>query len=495
MPSTAFKDTQDTQLGRGITRLTTDKKDLSGAYLLREGLDAFAARMVLADAAERSLDIQYYIWHNDAVGKLFAGAVLRAAERGVRVRVLLDDIQLEGLDRELAALDSHPNIEIRIFNPFVLRQARVLEMIFSFSRINRRMHNKSFTADSQITIVGGRNIGDEYYDFHKEVNFDDLDILTIGPVVEEVSDAFDQYWNSEFAIPVAGFIKKVSQLDLGQLRTSLAGHDAKMQVSEYMKAVRESVFLVSLNKKTLPIAWGKAYVVYDEPEKINHDSQDTRTHLSRKVAPFVNDSHSELILISPYFIPGENALARLQKLIARDVRVRVLTNSLASTDVSIVYAGYMPYRVPLLQAGVELYESKPSNNIPRKRKKYKLGSSSRASLHTKLYIFDRQKIFVGSYNLDPRSSKLNTELGIVFENEKLAETLALWWDEHIDAWAYKLVLAEEHGTEEDEETEYSIEWLAEENGKQQRYKVEPHAGFWRRFGIDFMSILPIEDQL
>lgn len=493
IPSTAYTDTEDTQLGRSIAEISKDKNNLSGAYLLNEGLEAFAARMVLADAAERSLDIQYYIWRNDAVGKLMASSVLRAAERGVRVRLLLDDINLEGLDEELSALDSHSNIEIRIFNPFILRQIRQLEMIMTFSRINRRMHNKSFTVDNQVTIVGGRNIGDEYYDYNKDVNFNDMDILAIGPVVNEVSVAFDKYWNSEFAIPVARLVSKISETDLKELRSSLAEHALRMQKSEYIKAVAHSIFLKSLQNKTLPIYWGKASVVYDEPEKIHDDLEDSGMRLSKKAAPFINDMRSELILISPYFIPGDEGMTKLRELVDHKIRIRVLTNSLASTDVSLVYANYKPYQLPLLQAGVELYESKPVTNISNENKKIKFGSSSRASLHTKLYIFDRKKLFVGSYNLDPRSSNINTELGIIFENDSLAGEIAQWWDKNIEDWSYKLVVVDDKTN--GDQIDQHIEWTAIEQGVIQRYAVEPKTSIWRRLGVYFMSILPVESFL
>lgn len=493
-PSSAYSDTENTRLGRSISQISKDKNNLSGAYLLNEGLDAFAARMVLADAAERSLDLQYYIWRNDTVGKLMASRVLHAAERGVRVRLLLDDINLEGLDDELSALNSHSNIEVRIFNPFLLRQIRQLEMVLTFSRINRRMHNKSFIADNQVTIVGGRNIGDEYYDYNKDVNFDDLDILTVGPVVNEISVAFDKYWNSEFSIPVDSLISKLSKTDLYALRSSLAQHQSRMQQSEYIKAVDNSVFLKSLQNKSLSLYWGKASVIYDEPEKIHANLENYGLHLSKKAAPLVNNTKSELILISPYFIPGNEGMASLQELLDRKIRIRVLTNSLASTDVSLVYANYKPYQLPLLQAGVELYESRPVNSSSKVEKKRMFGSSSRASLHTKLYIFDRKKLFVGSYNLDPRSSRLNTELGIVFENDTLAEEIAYWWDEYIDDWSYKLVVANDTRNFDGQSEPY-IKWMEKKQSQLQRYEVEPQTSVWRRLGVFFMSILPIESFL
>ena len=395
----------------------------------------------------------------------------------------------------LAAMDSHPNIEIRVFNPFTLRYMRGLEMLFSFTRINRRMHNKSITADNLVTIVGGRNIGDEYYDINKNVNFSDLDVITFGPVVDDVSTAFDKYWNYKSSIPVAALTAKASTDQLKYLRNALNFFDESMQKSEYVQAVRESTFLQNLTNQNLPFSWGKAYAIYDEPEKANPNIHDYQSYLTSKAKPHLFDTQSELILISPYYIPREQRMTKFKELTVRGVRVRILTNSLASTDVSIVYAGYKPYRIPLLRAGIELYESMPANNVSKQQKKHSFGGSSRASLHTKLYILDRKKIFVGSYNFDPRSLNINTELGILFENKELAEEIAQWWDNHVDSWAYKLNLVEEESMEENDESEYGIEWITTENGKEQRYTVEPHTSFWRRFGVDFMSILPIEDQL
>jgi putative cardiolipin synthase len=492
--------TGDTLLGKTVSKLSEGKGSLSGFSPLADGLDAFAARAQLTMLAERSIDVQYYIWHADDVGNLLSAALIKAAERGVRIRVLIDDVGLGAPDEGLFAVDAHPNIEIRLFNPVVNRGMRMLESVFSFSRINRRMHNKSFTVDNQITIVGGRNVGNEYYSADPDVNFNDFDVLAAGPVVQEVSGSFDKYWNSEFAIPVTEIIKD-GGIPLAQVLEKVRKVESGLGASPYIQAVKSGEFAAHVKNHSLPLYWGEAHVVYDDPEKLRHSTDQKQTHLLTRLNPLIGKIEKEFIIVSPYFIPGKKAVADMGALIKQGVSVKILTNSLAATDVGAVYSGYANYRIPLLQAGTELYEAKPDPEFlkqPKQKTKTHFGSSSRASLHSKVYIFDRKKVFVGSLNLDPRSVDINTELGILFENHEFAGRLGGVWDSQIKDFGYQLTLQKEQAWPDEswDTTETAtLLWLEHLESQIKTYDVEPHTGFWRSFGITFLGILPIEHQL
>lgn len=496
--STVITDTADTDLGGAVARLSEKQGSKSGFSALVNGLDAFAARVFLSRTAERSIDVQYYIWHNDDVGNLFAVELIKAAERGVRIRVLIDDVGLAATDEGLVSANAHPNIEIRLFNPVINRSWRMVESVFSFSRINRRMHNKSFTVDNQVTIVGGRNVGNEYYDADPDVNFSDFDVLAVGPVVQEVSGSFDKYWNSKFSIPVTEIIN-IPARPVEELLKSTVEISEEYKSSPYVKALKKTDFIDHIKNGTLPLFWGEAHVVYDEPEKLKQSIANKDYNLLTKLNPLIGDIRKEFIIISPYFIPGKDGVEKVASLVDQGVSVKVLTNSLASTDVGIVYGSYSKYRIPLLVAGAELYEAKPDPKMlrkPKKKTKTHFGSSSQSSLHSKVYTFDGKKVFVGSLNLDPRSVDINTEIGILFENEEFAERIADWWDREIKIHAYELqVLIEEIDDDWEIKKEKSLVWLEHSNSGVKKHIVEPYVGFWRRLGVSFLAMLPIESQL
>ena len=488
--SFSFQDTNNTQLGKTIQPLVKNQGSKSGLLPLAGGVDAFTARYILANAAERSIDAQYYIWHADLTGKLLVHALLEAADRGVRVRLLLDDINMAGKDSALVSLHTHPNISIRLFNPFANRSFRAMDIITDFSRINRRMHNKSFTIDNQATIVGGRNIGDEYFDANPTADIQDFDFLAIGDAVNEVSSQFDKYWNSKFAIPIDALDADGDGETIDSLKQKLDKHVAQISNTIYVDAIKQSELLNNVKGKKLKLFWDEAKVLYDEPEKIELSEDDVTTHLRSKLDPLIAGTQQEVMIISPYFIPGDKGVKRAEEAEKRGLKFRVLTNSLASTDVPMVYSSYSNYRIPLLKAGVELYEMKPTYRSKQKAKL--MDVSSRASLHSKVYIFDRKHIFVGSYNLDPRSTKINTEMGIYVSNTKLAEHFAQWWERSVNQLAYKLVLEYPDGKQNGDP---ELVWLDLAHDPVKRYDEEPKVGSWEKFKNDFLSILPIEGQL
>jgi len=427
--------------------------------------------VLLARAAERSLDVQYYIWHADTSGGLLAHELWQAAERGVRVRLLLDDNNTRGADEAIAALDAHPNIEVRLFNPYANRGFRLGELATDFARVNRRMHNKSFTADNQAAIVGGRNVGDEYFGAESAVAFADLDVLAVGAVVPEVSAAFDAYWNSESAYPAASLISAPPR------RTPAEKIEERPDAARYLQAVRATPLVQMLLSGSLPLEWAHARLVQDDPAKVLQPPERTELHLLPRLEAAMGKPLKEVDLVSPYFVPTKEGSAALCTLAERGVQVRVLTNSLAATDVAPVHAGYAKYREPLLRAGVRLYELKPSIEKEAKGKDRAAGGSD-ASLHAKTFALDRERIFVGSFNFDPRSARLNTEMGIVVESPALAARLSQALDRDISNIAYEVRLSSDGG----------MEWIEGDA----RYTSEPGAGMLRRLWIDFLSILPIE---
>jgi putative cardiolipin synthase len=487
--SFAYTDTQNTYLGQAGDREKSDNPDKSGFILLGNGLDAFVARAVLAHTAQRSIDAQYYLFHNDLTGKLFMDQLVKAADRGVRVRLLVDDMGLEGRDRGAMALDLHPKIKVRIFNPFSRKAGRTLQFVTGFGTKTRRMHNKSFTVDNQVTILGGRNIGDEYFDAQPDLAFADLDVLAMGPVVNQVSASFDRYWNHELAYPALTLMNKPpTPEEVTQKRQKLNEFIALQKDSPYLQALKNSNLAKKLKANQETYHWGDAAVISDAPEKITQDRSKTQLHMAPQLVPYLEAIDKELIIFSPYFVPGNQGVAFLTGLAARGIRVRILTNSLASTDVGIVHAGYAKYRKALLRGGVEIHEMNKKLTREQRHDKKGVMGSSKASLHAKSFIFDRSRVFIGSLNLDPRSVIENTEIGVVFTSNEIAAGMADWFDQNIDKIAFQLELSKGPGKEK-------ILWHGLENGKPKTFTVEPHTGFWRRFGIGLMGILPIESQL
>jgi len=488
--SLAYTDTADTTFGKGAGTLTAAHPDQSGFHLLGNGLDAFVARAVLTHYAERSIDVQYYLYHSDLVGRLFTDLLLKAADRGVRVRLLVDDMDLAERDLGAAAMDSHPNIEVRIFNPFSRNTGRLTQFVTRMGSVTRRMHNKSFTVDNQAAILGGRNIGDEYFDADPHLAFADLDVMAIGPVVKQVSSAFDLYWNSELAYPATALRgKPVTKAEYEALRWQLDDFVAQQADSAYLAALRNSNLAKKIREKRVAYDWGAGNVLYDRPEKILQDIDQKETHLSTQINPLFKGVQKELVIFSPYFVPGKPGTKALVALAQRGVQVRILTNSLASNDVGIVHSGYAKYRKALLRGGVELYEMNKQLTRQQREAKKGAGGSSKASLHAKSFVFDRQEVFIGSLNLDPRAVVHNTEIGVVIESPKIGADMAAVFEQVVQGSAFRLELVKNANGSE------GIRWHGMVEGEQKTFDVDPYTGFWRRLGIGLMGLLPIESQL
>jgi len=483
--STAMKGNQGTVLAAAVRPQVAAHRGLSGLHSLPDGPEALAARLALADAAQRSLDVQYFIWNQDLAGKVLLEHLFRAADRGVRVRLLLDDLGTMPSDANLLAIDSHPNIELRMFNPVAMRSPRLLGMILDFGRINRRMHNKSFTADGQFAIVGGRNIGDEYFGANEAINFADLDVVLIGPVVKEVSDEFDLYWNNQSSIPINTLGRQdTTPEQFAAKRAALVEYHTAAERSGYAKAVRDCEFARQLRHRNVSYFWGPATIVMDNPDKVTMSSARTETHLAPQLRQVFNATKRELFLVSPYFVPGKQGVELLAGVRRRGARVVVITNSLASTDGVPVHSKYQGYRKPLLEAGVELYEMKPIPGTLQGRGLSSLrgpAGSSTAGLHAKTFTFDRQVGFIGSFNLDPRSSKLNTEMGVLFHCPALAKRLPENTGRNLEHNAYRVELVG-----------HRLEWVTREGDQKVRYYSEPETSLWKRVKAQMISWLPIE---
>lgn len=498
-PSSALQDPSGTRLGEQIAPQLIQRPGQSGFIPLERGLDAFVARAALAEAAQRTLDLQYYIVRGDTSGRLLLSQVFAAAERGVRVRLLLDDWTLADADEALAQLDAHPLIEIRLFNPTAnrgwLSLSRWFEIIGDFARINRRMHNKAWIADNSAGIIGGRNLGDEYFEASPDLEFADLDLLFIGPAVREASASFDRYWNSEFAVPLSAFLRVAPGVQQRlALQEQFAQERQRAAGTPFVKSLERSPLAMAVRQGSLPFVWAPAKVLADDPAKLALPEDDPALKQAKRgllltgqldaIAPKVMH---ELLVVSPYFVPGESGVASLAALSAAGVRVRVLTNSLASNDVVPTQAGYARYRRELLEKGIELYELKPSAGKRTQRHPVRetLGGSSRAALHEKSFVVDRKWVFVGSLNLDPRSIRLNAEIGVLVHSAELAQQIADAFEQNTSAqrsWRMEL-------------REGEVVWVDAAGPQALVHTRDPDASVWRRLSQAIYRLIAPESQL
>ena len=456
----------------------------SGFRLLRDGPEAFVLRARSAQLAGRSLDVQTYIWHDDLTGAYLAGKLLEAADRGVKVRLLVDDMDARAKNVGFAALAAHPNIGVRMFNPFASRKGTVSflgEATTSFRRINHRMHNKTWIADNRIAIVGGRNLGDEYFGAGDEFNFVDLDFAMIGPIVRDASASFDRYWNSPAAYPMEVLDPEgVTTPALEALRGQLASVLADASTSRYADILRADDAVARLVSGDWPMEWSGQYdFASDDPLKATKSDQGVeRSVVVQKLIPMTTAMQSELTVISPYFVPGEEVTAAWVKSVQGGKRVRVLTNSLIANDVAAVHGGYTRHRKALVEGGVQVWEIKPlaGGTVPSS-----LAGSSGASLHTKALAVDGKTLFVGSYNLDPRSTWLNCEQGVIVESPVLARQLEGIFEEQVapeHAWQVTLVDGE-------------LRW----SDGTEIYASDPKASAWQRFQAWITRVLHLDAQL
>jgi len=498
--SIALSRPEQTPLGVRMAAAQAEHPGTSGFKLLPVGIDSFLLRMEMAEAASQTLDVQYFLIQSDDTGQLLIEALLKAADRGVRVRVLLDDAGSFGRDAQIRTLAGYPNVELRLFNPFVYRGnvefVHVAEYLGDATRLNYRMHNKLFVVDNEIGIVGGRNVGDEYFQGGHDLQFGDYDIIAAGFIVNEISNSFDAFWNSPMAIPIEALAGiKPSAQDLDDYRGVLAAHRAQMIDANasymHMLAAHEPLEAMLSDKSSL--VWAKAEVIYDSPEKAKvEDGEQGGRLLRHRLGEVAKQIQSELIIVSPYLVPGPRGMKFFEALRERNVSVRILTNSLASTDMSVVHSGYRAFRAPLLGMDVDLYEVRPVLGQPVVRgNQLKSPSSGMYALHAKVFVFDRERVFVGSMNLDQRSLHLNTEIGLIIDSPELARQIALRFaDISQPANSYVLMLSEANGLDQ-----RHLVWRTLEDGKPVDFDREPDVTFWQRLKVDMLSLLPLDELL
>ena len=479
--SEAIADTSDTTIAREVNEWTDAHGGLSGFYPLQSGTDAFGARLRLMESAERTIDAQYFLMKDDAAGHMFAAALLQAADRGVRVRFLLDDIFTTVDDALLAVLNEHSNIQVRLYSPVARRGIGMFNFLGDFKRANRRMHNKSFTVDNQVTIVGGRNIADEYFGLRTDAEFLDFDVIGIGPVAPEVSNQFDLFWNHSRSVPMEAFDDQIKPGRLEDVREKLGADTLEEYRSIYATAI-ESELVKNLYDDVVPLYPAHADVITDDPEKLVHKISEDEQTLVNHLSQLAVEAESEIIVITPYFVPGDVGVAFWRSIAAKGVRVVILTNSLASNNHTPVHSGYASYRRAMLEAGVELYEARADAVT-----EIHSGSGvapERLTLHTKGVIIDRELIFVGSLNMDPRSIDINSEMGVVIKSPDLANNLADSVLEDLQEFAYRVEL-QDNG---------KLQWHCTINGSEVVETTEPLSTGGQRFKAFLMKIVP-EQQL
>jgi cardiolipin synthase C len=462
-----------------IARTTNDniKTGKSGLLLVSDNYDAFTARVLAARSAVRTLDLMYYLWHDDHTGRLLLHEVFQAAQRGVRVRMLLDDVNPRKNDSAYLALGSHPNIELKLFNPSGIRSrgiARGVEVLLRLFALTRRMHNKAWIADDTFAIVGGRNVGDAYFDA-AETNFRDLDVLLLGPAVQQTAEIFETFWSCQEAKAITELAPPIRSTRF----QVFGGSDAETD-SKFLNRIGDLGSIAEFIAASNDVHWvERVRVISDPPEKVRGWRR--RSWLMKDLLPIIQSARNCLEIVSPYFIPGKRGAAILSDLVTNGVDVAVLTNSLAATDVAAVHGAYANYRKRLLRDGVKLFELQPFT----RQAAISVFGSKGASLHTKAFTVDDKTGFVGSFNFDPRSVSLNSEMGVLFEDEKLVAELRERFRSEISPEAsYRLELKNN-----------ALHWHGCDKGKLQNYTYEPEAGIFRRILAALVRHLPIESQL
>jgi phosphatidylserine/phosphatidylglycerophosphate/cardiolipin synthase-like enzyme len=472
----ALPNPDTTSLGR-MVEADAAGKNLSGIRLLTSGEEALGDLIALADHAERTLDIQYYIIHQDDSARLLLQHVRLAADRGVRVRVLVDDLNTAGEDRRFMHLGAYANVEVRVFNPFPGGRSaiwtRLLASLNDIPRINHRMHNKLFVADNALAITGGRNIGDEYFTRDPHYNFIDLDVVAAGAIVRELSASFDAFWNSKYAYPIASLVSPVS------------AEPASPPFPDRGDELNANWLEGELNSGRIHLVWVPATVLADRPAKIaSETSPDEEDTIANNLGALMRSAQQELIVISPYFVPGKDGVALFAKLVDQGVHIRILTNSLASTDSPLVHNGYSRYRVALLKLGIELSEVRPK--LGQKRARFHPFRTSTASLHAKALVIDQRTVFIGSMNMDARSARTNSELGLVIRSADMARQVTSLLDDISADGSYKLQLVNHSNR---------IAWSSGEPGSEKTWYSDPETTHLQRFLLKILAPFAPEELL
>jgi len=477
--SQAIVDVSDSTLAKNIAAWTEAHNGASGFYPLVNGMDALGVRLRLAEQADKSIDLQYFLMKDDTAGMIISAALLRAADRGVRVRFLLDDVFTSAPDRILMLLNQHPNIEIRMFNPISRSGIYSLNFLGDFKRANRRMHNKSFTVDNSASVVGGRNIADEYFQLKTDSMFIDLDTLAVGPIVPEISSAFDEFWNHSLAIPLEQFIQNKNDEQLDAFRA-----EVKQEIGEMLEGIYRQAFQSELVQNLIadrkPLFAAEGRVIFDSPDKLTTKVGKEQMRLAMDLREVIENAEQEVIFITPYYVPGADGVQFARELVDRGIRVVIVTNSLASNNHVAVHSGYAGYRRIVIDAGVELYEARANAAAQISGD----DTIEMLTLHTKTILIDRRQLFIGSLNLDPRSLKINAEMGLLIDSEEMVSAMSQRIDKRITDSTYR-VLKDENG---------NLEWRAYIGNQRVVETKEPLTSWWLRTKAWFLKIAP-ESQL
>ena len=497
--SVAYAHPEDGRIARQFAAAAAENAGESGFRILTRGIDGFSARIQLIDAAEHTLDLQYFIYHQDQSGKLITAAALRAANRGVRLRVLVDDGAVEPGDNRIRLLAGHPGVEVRIFNPFEYRgDSRVfrgLEFVFRHRRLDFRMHNKLLVVDNASALIGGRNVGDEYFQVNPEQQYADDDVFVVGPTVQQLSAQFDLYWNSALAIPVEALAGgRPTEAELAAYRAELSAVPAQApdNRTSYLKQAATGQPLQGILDGELPLVWAASQVVCDPPDKQHPHKRDSLGPFNYEaLAKVVAGASSELLMITPYFIPTPAETEILKTLRQRNVRVGLLTNSLESTTEISAQSGYQRHRAEMLQAGVEIHEVRAAPESARgSGQSITLSRHGKYGLHAKLYTIDRRELFIGSMNIDQRSAWLNTEIGLIIDSPVLALQAVSRYDAmtQLDS-AYDVLLQPKA------EGGSRVVWRTRIGDRVVETTHEPSRNSWRRFEDDLLLLMPIDQEL
>ncbi len=471
----------ETRLGRISLEWRESHRGKQSFFLpLAHGSDAYGARLRLIDAAEESIDLQYFLMKDDIVGAMMTAKLIEAADRGVKVRFLLDDIFTTINDVDLFVLDEHENIEVRLFNPIARRGIKHLNYLWNFARANRRMHNKSFTADGSFTIVGGRNLAAEYFSLSDDTEFFDLDVLAVGPVVKEVAATFDSFWNFPKALGIEHLRGKPTSAQKERARDMIANVMSGDGAAIYQDAVNSRKLLQLIDGDAGGFV-AAADLMAEKPEKLKSAVNDENGRLIRDLGAFMLNAEREIVIFSPYFIPTRSGMDFIQSIRDKGVRFKVVTNSLASTNHVAVHGAYEKYRKSLLAMGVEIFEARPDAFQLIEQES---GGMQRTTMHTKLLMIDRRFLFIGSLNMDPRSIVINTEMGIMIDSPEMAEAMVADMRDTFDEVVYRLALNEAG----------KLRWYSLENGELIEHHKEPQTSWWRRLSANIFKILP-EGQL
>jgi len=469
-PSHAVVEDGSTTLGR-VARASVPAGFASGFQPLPIASAAYETRLALAGQAERSIDMQTFVFDADDTGLYLLGRLRAAAARGVRVRLLVDDFHSSGNDGALAALADEPNAEVRLFNPFAAGRSslatRLLTSLHDIGRINHRMHNKLFVADNALAVFGGRNTGDHYFMRAATGNFVDYDVLGAGAVAAELSASFDAYWNSAAAWPIRAVVpRRAAAIEAAQRQRIDAAEPPPLDETVPMRLQRYVAVPTELSAGRVTLVGALARVVADPVDKVEGSRLVDRAGTVRAfVSDVMRSAAREVFVVTPYFVPGELGMEAMRLLRARGVRLRLLTNSLAATDEPVVHAGYLRYRREMLEIGVEIYELSPS--LARETASLGRFGSSLGQLHAKIVIVDRERFFVGSMNLDSRSERYNTELGVLIESPVLAADFLDMMRFESSAWRVSL-----------DPASGAMRWTAGSGAGQRTVSSEPEASWW-----------------